>query len=90
SATSSRWSQNRATSPKNRAEIVHAACAAIGLPAERVAYVGDRHDVDAAAANAAGLYGVWLNRTGAPAPAGLPAVRSLEELPALLGFRRGE
>ncbi|MFC3982962.1 HAD family hydrolase [Streptosporangium jomthongense] len=71
---------------KPRAEIFHAACAVLGLPPGRVAYVGDRHDVDAAAANAAGLYGVWLNRAGAPVPAGLPAVRSLEELPALLGF----
>ncbi|MER7129402.1 HAD family hydrolase [Streptosporangium saharense] len=69
---------------KPRAEIFHAACAAIGLPPERVAYVGDRHDVDAAAATAAGLYGVWLNRAGSPGPDGLPAVRTLAEVPALL------
>ncbi|GAB2922376.1 HAD family hydrolase [Streptomyces mayteni] len=76
-------------------EAFWAVCAAMGLPPEAVAYVGDRPDVDAAGADAAGLHGIWLDRPsvladGTPrrGPAlvgGLPRrISSLAELPALL------
>lgn len=65
-----------------------AACAALGLPPEAVAYVGDRADTDAEAARAAGLHGIWLDRGageagGCPSP-GAPRIGGLDELPGLL------
>ncbi|QKW24093.1 HAD family hydrolase [Kitasatospora sp. NA04385] len=70
-------------------EIFHLACRALGTAPERTAYVGDRLDLDARAATAAGLLGIWLDRTppapGTSPPADVPRVRSLAELPALLG-----
>ncbi len=69
-------------------EAFHAACAALGLPPEEVAHVGDQPETDAAAAHAAGLHGVWLDRSGAgvrPARSGGPhRITGLSELPALL------
>ncbi|MEV7012314.1 HAD family hydrolase [Streptosporangium sp. NPDC051022] len=56
---------------KPEAGSFHAACEALRLPPSEVAYVGDRLDVDATAASAAGLYGIWLNRAGRPVP-GVP------------------
>ncbi len=50
--------------PKPEPEIFHEACALLGLPPERVAYVGDRLDTDARGARDAGLLGIWLDRTG--------------------------
>ncbi|MFD1926036.1 hypothetical protein [Streptomyces beijiangensis] len=50
-------------------------------------YVGDRADVDAAGADAAGLMGIWLNHAGELAPArgpAVPRIDSLEELASLL------
>lgn len=41
-----------------------ACCAAMGAAPEECVYVGDREDTDAAAATAAGLRGVWLDRSG--------------------------
>jgi putative hydrolase of the HAD superfamily len=65
-------------------------CARLGTAPAAAAYVGDRADVDAAAAASAGLWGIWVNRTDAPAPAGpgpgSATVRSLAEVPALLGL----
>ncbi|MEV8630952.1 HAD family hydrolase [Streptosporangium sp. NPDC051023] len=69
---------------KPEARIFHLACEAIGLLPSEVVYVGDRLDTDAAAASAAGLLGIWLNRAGTPARTELPVVRTLRELPALL------
>ncbi|MBO2462144.1 HAD family hydrolase [Actinomadura violacea] len=67
-------------------EIFRVACAGLGLDARDVVYVGDRLDVDARGAASAGLAGVWLDRSGAPAPDGLdvPRITSLDELPGLL------
>ncbi|HWM37881.1 MAG TPA: HAD family hydrolase [Streptomyces sp.] len=75
-------------------EAFRAGCAALGLPPGEVAYVGDRHDIDARAADEAGLHGIWLDREGtgqgsgasAPVPAGAAVRRitGLGELPALL------
>ena len=61
-----------------------AACDAFGLPPKEVVYVGDRLDVDAHAACAAGLRGIWLNRAGAEAATTVETIRSLHELPALI------
>jgi putative hydrolase of the HAD superfamily len=64
-------------------EAFLAACAAMDLPPAAVAYVGDRPDIDAAAADAAGLHGIWLDRTGtAPGPAA-PRPRRITHLSAL-------
>lgn len=40
------------------------ACARLGTLPEQTVYVGDELDVDARAATAAGLHGVWLDREG--------------------------
>ncbi|WP_419996025.1 HAD family hydrolase [Streptomyces boninensis] len=83
---------------KPAAGAFHAACAELGLPPEEVAYVGDRWDVDAAGADAAGLMGVWLDRDGvwldrdggqperegAAEPRELRRIGGLEELAGLL------
>jgi putative hydrolase of the HAD superfamily len=63
------------------------ACDAIPVPPEQAAYVGDEVDVDARAARAAGLLGVWLDRHGTGlVPGDVPVVRSLDEVPTLLGL----
>ncbi|WP_454051454.1 HAD family hydrolase [Cellulomonas sp. Marseille-Q8402] len=70
------------------------ACRRLGTPPGRTAYVGDELDVDARAATAAGLRGVWLARPGLGAKdanAGEPVaadvvIRSLDELPGVLGL----
>lgn len=56
------------------------------------AYIGDRLATDALGASAAGLLGVWLDRSGgatdeqlaAARAAGVPVIRNLAEVPALL------
>lgn len=71
------------------------ACGRLGTDPARTAYVGDELDVDAVAAREAGLVGVWLDRPGPRrvpvaeaevAAAGVPVVRDLAELPAVLGL----
>ena len=47
-------------------------------------YVGDRLDVDARPAIAAGLRGVWLNRHTADQPGGVATITSLLQLPHLI------
>jgi putative hydrolase of the HAD superfamily len=74
--------------------IFEAACELVGLPPHRVAYVGDRIDVDAIGARDAGLLAVWLDRPGAniplafdgPPPRGISVIKRLDELPAVLGL----
>jgi putative hydrolase of the HAD superfamily len=71
------------------------ACRRLGTDPARTAYVGDELDVDASAARAAGLTGIWLDRPGGRrlpisaeqiAESGVLVVRSLDELPAALGL----
>jgi putative hydrolase of the HAD superfamily len=72
---------------KPAAEAFRAGCAALGLPAERVVYVGDKLTTDALGALGAGLHPVWLDRpaTGsAPAPAGVHRIHTLADLPGVL------
>jgi len=67
--------------------IFLAACEALGVPVSAAAHVGDRLDHDARGATGAGLYGVWLSRSGRPVTEpGVPCVTTLAALPGLLGF----
>ena len=69
------------------------ACERLGVERAHAAHVGDRLDLDAQGAAAAGLRGVWLDRPGAasasaPAPAqatGIATISTLHELSTALG-----
>lgn len=65
-------------------------CAALGLDAASVVYVGDSVLADVEGAHAAGLVPVWLDRHGDgwPVPPGVHRVTSLRELPAVLASLR--
>ncbi|MFJ4833236.1 HAD family hydrolase [Streptomyces sp. NPDC088747] len=68
----------------------HAACDALGLPPHQVAYVGDHPEIDGRGAAEAGMFSIWIDRTGAhPAPESGPRgphrIASLAELPVILG-----
>ncbi|MES1169809.1 MAG: HAD family hydrolase, partial [Leifsonia sp.] len=78
---------------KPDAAIFTHACSVFGVRPDEAVYIGDRLVTDALGASAAGLLGVWLDRPGsatddqlaAAREAGVPAIHSLSELPALLG-----
>ena len=78
---------------KPDAAIFAHACAAFGVTPGEAAYIGDRLTTDALGASAAGLLGVWLDRAGGAAreqldaarAAGVPVIRTLAEVPRLLG-----
>jgi putative hydrolase of the HAD superfamily len=65
-------------------EVFVQACRQLGVSAQEVVYVGDRIEVDARAANAAGLRGIWLNRAGGEVQPGVEAIDDLWALPSLL------
>ncbi|MGW7196493.1 HAD family hydrolase [Streptomyces chryseus] len=65
-------------------EAFHAACDALGLPPQEVAYVGDQPDIDARGAVDAGLVGIWLDRAGLGGRPELIRITGLEQLPGLL------
>jgi len=70
---------------KPAAEAFRAACGALGIRPAATVYVGDDLVNDAIAADAAGLIGVWLDRSGdAPGPTAHRRIQSLLELPAAL------
>lgn len=77
---------------KPDAAIFAEACRVFGVAPSDAAYVGDRLHTDAIGAARAGLRGVWLDRHGLATPEqraeaaaeGIPLIRSLGELPALL------
>ncbi len=70
---------------KPEAEIFGRACVRLGVEREQTAHVGDRLDLDAEAATAAGLRGIWLDRLGnASGPAHVERISTLRELPAVL------
>ena len=80
---------------KPDAEAFRAGCAALGLPPEQVAYVGDKLATDALGALGAGLHPVWLDRPAAGAadrpaadpvavPAAVHRIRTLADLPGVL------
>jgi putative hydrolase of the HAD superfamily len=59
-----------------------AALGRLGAPIERAVYVGDRLDIDAQAATAAGLTGIWLNRKrDRTDPGDTRTIRTLVSLP---------
>lgn len=73
-------------------------CRRLGTDPARTAYVGDELDVDARAAVAAGMVGVWVDRPGArrrevpkadvaaARETGVVVIASLTELPGVLGL----
>lgn len=65
----------------------HSACKAMQLDNARCAYVGDDLESDARAASAAGLRGVWIDRTASPArpPDDVVRVATLTALPGIIG-----
>ncbi len=69
--------------PKPDTRVFERALAIAGVAASEALHVGDTVDNDVEGAAAAGVRAVLLQRAGEP-PAGVEAVRSLRELPALL------
>jgi len=53
------------------------------VPPHAAVYNGDQFEVDALAATAAGLLGIWLNRAGDRVPLRVEAVDNLTDLPSL-------
>jgi len=64
--------------------IFELACSGLGVRRQSAVYVGDQLEVDALAATAAGVRGIWLNRKGETVPSGVEAIRNLADLPGLL------
>jgi putative hydrolase of the HAD superfamily len=60
------------------------ACGRLGVPARAGVYIGDQLEVDALAATAAGLRGIWLNRRDETVPSGVEALENLTDLPSML------
>lgn len=80
---------------KPHPDVFTEACRRLGTDPARTAYVGDELDVDAEAARAAGLVGIWLDRPGGRrhtitdeqiAAADVTVVHALDELPGVLGL----
>lgn len=70
---------------KPDAQIFALACERLGVERERTAHVGDRLDLDAEGAAAAGLRGVWLDRRGTePGPAHVVRISTLHQLSTVL------
>ncbi|MEU8888842.1 HAD family hydrolase [Streptomyces sp. NPDC048442] len=69
---------------KPDAAAFHAACDALALPPHQVAYIGDHPDIDAQGAVAAGLTGIWLDRSGEGGRPDLVSVSGLDQVPELL------
>jgi len=61
------------------------ACDRLAVDPATVAYVGDRLDIDAQAATAAGLRGVWLDRRALNSNEYTPTIKSLTEVLGVLG-----
>ncbi|MFG3403586.1 HAD family hydrolase [Streptomyces sp. NPDC048142] len=69
---------------KPEAGAFHAACEALALEPQEVAYVGNEPDIDASGAVAAGLTGIWLDRRGSGGRPDLVTITGLDQLPGLL------
>lgn len=72
--------------------IFHKVIEGTDLDPNEVVYVGDDPELDVGGARGAGMQAIWINREGAPWPAGMEppehVVKSLHELASLL-FRPG-
>ena len=64
--------------------IFHLACASMDVRPSQAIYVGDRRDIDAEAARAAGLHGIWLDRRTSADHHPLTRVSSMSALPAVV------
>jgi putative hydrolase of the HAD superfamily len=71
---------------KPRPEFFEAILAALGVPAQRAVHVGDLYEVDVVGARSAGLAAVLVDPAGLYDDRDVARVRSLAELPALLGI----
>lgn len=70
---------------KPEAGIFALACEHLSVEPAQAAHVGDRLDLDAEGAAAAGLRGIWLDRLGiAPCPSRIERISTLHELPVVL------
>jgi putative hydrolase of the HAD superfamily len=69
--------------PKPNTRVFERALAIAGVEPQEALHVGDKVDNDVEGARAAGVRGILLQREGDP-PAGVEAISSLRELPALL------
>jgi putative hydrolase of the HAD superfamily len=58
--------------------IFHHACRLLEVEPGQACCIGNNLENDVIGANEAGLRGIWLNRSGKPAPEGIEAVASLE------------
>lgn len=70
---------------KPRPEAFTRVCTALGLPPDRVLYVGDNHTVDVLGARAAGLAAVHLDRTGRGPTTESGRITTLADLAPWLG-----
>lgn len=70
---------------KPEPRVIEAALAFMDVAPAQAVHVGDMFEEDVLAARAAGVEPILLLRDGAAAPAGVRMIRSLTELPALLG-----
>ena len=75
---------------KDSDEFWRAALERLGVEAENLAMVGDSLEDDVLAPRNFGIYAVWFNPAGAPAPAEIPAVARLTDAVPLIDahFRR--
>lgn len=64
---------------KDSDEFWRAALERLGVEADDVAMVGDSLDQDVAAPRSFGIFAVWFNPTGQPAPPGVPTVVRLTD-----------
>jgi len=58
----------------------------LGVSPERAVHVGDLYEVDVVGARAAGLAAIMVDPAGLSADRDVPRIRSLAELPALIGL----
>lgn len=65
--------------------LFDAALELAGCEPHELVHVGDSLRCDVAGARAAGVGAVWLNRNDEPVPDGVIAIRSLVELPGIVG-----
>ncbi len=74
---------------KPKAVIFETALGALGVPAGRALFVGDRADIDVAGAHGVGMQAVWVNRAREALPEGAPRpefeIQDLAELRAVVG-----
>jgi HAD superfamily hydrolase (TIGR01549 family) len=72
---------------KPEAAAYDALCAALGVPREEVAYVGDTPASDVGGALRAGMFAVWLDAEGVTYPQDIPpASATIHRLPELLDY----